>query len=128
MYKDMPYISLYSIRQFYVKKLGLSYKRISVRDPKIRINNAAISNQMQFILDHLMKGYWLISADETSFGRYDFVKYGWSKKGKPAENNFNSLKSISMVCCISHQGIICYKFYNGGLRNPVFEEFLQGIY
>ena len=106
----------------------MSYKRISIRPPKIQINNAAIANQMQFVLDHLKKGYWLISADETSFGRFDFVKYGWSKIGKPAENYFNSCKSISMICCISHEGVICYKFYNGGLRNPVFEEFIRGVY
>ena len=44
MFPELSYVSLYTIRLFYVKKLKVSYKRISVRDPKIKINVGAISN------------------------------------------------------------------------------------
>ena len=40
----------------------------------------------------------------------------------------NMLSSLSLMCCISTQGIVAFKWYKGGIDSYIFEDFLEGVF
>ena len=69
------------IRDFYKKRVNLSYKRITNRPSKVKVNYHILTDWLKYIKGKLEKNYLLFSLDETSFGRFDLRRYGWGIKG-----------------------------------------------
>ena len=77
----MKRIQIKVLTDFYKKKCNLTYKRITIRPPKIPTNYHVLTDWLELIEKKLDKGYLLFSLDETSFGITDLRRYGWGIKG-----------------------------------------------
>ena len=66
-FPDEPKLSIKAIRDFYKKKVRLSYKKITIREPKRSVNYEALTGFLKYISHKLKKDYLLFSIDETSF-------------------------------------------------------------
>ena len=74
-------ISIKSIKHFYKINANLSYKRITIRDFKLKINATSIMKLLLYLKKLLETDHYLFSLDETSFGVDDLKRYGWGKVG-----------------------------------------------
>ena len=68
--------------------MNLTYKRITIRPSKIKVNYNVLTPWLKYIKDKLDKKYLLFSLDETGFGIVDLRHYGWGEKGKKVSNKF----------------------------------------
>ena len=48
-FPDEPKLSIKAIRDFYKKKVRLSYKKITIREPKKSVNYEALTGFLKFI-------------------------------------------------------------------------------
>ena len=106
----------------------MTYKRITIRPPKIKVNYNVLTDWLKYIKKKLDKGYKLFSLDETSFGITDLRRYGWGPKGQKVSHNFSSMVSFTLLCCICPTGVVAYKFFKGGNSNLIFRDFLLDLY
>ena len=67
-FPEQSNFSIKVISDFYKKRVGLSYKRISIRVPTRKYNYQALTGLLKYIKTVLEKNYLLFSIDETSFG------------------------------------------------------------
>jgi hypothetical protein len=123
-FPDISSVSMKPIRDFYRKRARLSYKKITIREPKKKVNYAALTGFLKCIKQKLDKDYLLFSLDETSFGIEDLRRYGWGRIGEKVSHKFSAMQSLTLLCCISPTGVVAYQFCKGGNNRIVFEGFL----
>lgn len=78
--------------------------------------------------DYMQKGKYIVSLDETSFGRYGKPMYGYSPKGKPlvlSKKPLTKPKPTSVVAIVDKNGLITKEHLIGAYNKLLFLDFLK---
>ena len=140
-----PYISLRSFTQvikttlniqvskelvrIVIKRLGFSLKKakvfLSPKDLNLKIRDF-INKRDSF----LQQERYIVSMDETSFGRYGKPVYGYSLKGKPLiqyKNVSKQGKSTSVLAVVDKNGLVTKEHVLGAYNTIRFASFLEQL-
>lgn len=112
-----------------IKRLGFSLKKTKFfAKPKTLKERTetfiAIRDQ------YVSKNRYIVSLDETSFGRNGKPMYGYSKKGTQLvlpKEPLKVSKSTSVIVVIDHQGIVFKQSRSGPYNTLLFSEFMKSL-
>lgn len=71
----------------------------------------------------------IVSIDETAFGRNGIITRGYSKKGTPlyVRKKVPRVTTVSVVACVSREGLVKRKHIVGAFNTSEFLDFLQSM-
>ena len=127
-YPDLEKVSWSTVRKFYIEEVSLSYKRVGRPKDPVVINYNSLTNLLVFLKEKVLKGYKIVSLDETGFGGACLQKYSWVEKGKRHQPLFKKQNNLTLLVAISPLGIEAFQFLQGGLNMEYFRDFLIKFY
>jgi hypothetical protein len=77
-----------------------------------------------FIEAKLKEGYIILSLDEAGFGSNCLQKYSWTKKGTAVHPEFTKQTNLTLLACISCEGVQAFQFIERGNNEEWHRDFL----
>lgn len=112
----------------YVKRLGITRKKAFHHHP-LYLDDAHHATFKHTMVHMVESGKEIVSLDECSFSERILQNYGYCSKGLRIDTSLQpkGWKTRSLLTAISNMGWMKYIVVNGGVKRPVFVEFLSSI-
>jgi transposase len=110
----------------YIKKLGLSRKRVSARGTSKLATPERIAEYKNAYMRAVEHGRTLVSFDECGFSERVKALYGYSPVGKPCiVHNSGSWHNHTLLMAVFSTGRKEYFIFNGPVDKSAFQEFIE---